>query len=472
MGNRYKFSVDVSATNSKVSGSCIPVRVHRPEGNIQFLVDVGLHQGEDDCELNNRAQFKFKPENVEFVLLTHVHADHSGRLPLLFKRGANAIVYCSFDTGAMLPIALKDDEKVMSLNAKKHNTKPLYTPVDIENTLYNTSLCKYGKTFKVAEGIYVTFFKNAHLVGAAMILVQIKSCGYEDINLLFTGDYRKHNVFFDVSELPEWVRNMPLHIVCESTYGSVTSKVTDVPVFIQNIGNALKEGINAILIPALSLGRYQEIAYMLKCAQEDGIIDANIPIYFDGNLAIKYNNVFKYKLDIHPQMKNFMPRNFYYVEDNQREAVINSKKQRIIVTTSGMGNFGPAPEYIAHLIERENVMIHFTSFLSADSIGTTLVNASAGEYVSVSGVLKKMRAKVYTTSEFSGHAKRDELLEFLEQFKNLRSVLINHGEPDSKRIFAEACKNTFGTSKDVAILGNGFTFRLDTYGIVKSIWEK
>lgn len=79
MGNRYKFSVDVSATNSKVSGSCIPVRVHRPEGNIQFLVDVGLHQGEDDCELNNRAQFKFKPENVEFVLLTHVHADHSGR---------------------------------------------------------------------------------------------------------------------------------------------------------------------------------------------------------------------------------------------------------------------------------------------------------------------------------------------------------------------------------------------------------
>lgn len=473
MGNRYKFCADFFAMHERVSGSCTLISVHRIDGDIKFIVDCGLYQGEEDCDAKNSAPFRFKPESVDFVLNTHNHADHVGRIPLLYKRGYYKKVYTTKDTKIMLPIAFQDNEKILSMNAKKNNKKPLYNLKDVEHTLMNVISCEFNDTFEPYPGVKVTFFKNGHLIGSAIILVQISCYGYEDINILFTGDYKSDNQFFNVPELPDWVTKLPLHIMCESTYGSVDSNTTSTSKFIINISNWFNNcGIKTIVVPTLSLGRFQEISYNLKCAQQDNQLDSNIPIRFDGNLAIKYTNLFKYSLDISPEMNDFMPQNSSFVECTNRNDVISFNGKQIIVTTAGMASYGPAQEYIPKLIEREDVGIHFTSFLSPGTTGAKIMNSNKNELVTIGAVVKKRVAEVATTNEFSKHARRDELIAFLSKFENIRTLLINHGEPTDKENFAKYCKQNLSNCKEVAILGNGYIVRVDRWKITKVIHDK
>lgn len=470
MGGRYKFSVDISVKNKMVTGSAIMVTAHRVEGDIKFLVDCGIYQGEEDYEEKNYARFDFRPENLSFLLITHVHADHSGRVPLLYKRGFYQRSYCTEDTATLLKYALPDDAKIMKISAKRNDMKPLYDDKDVENALKNVVAEPFNETFEPYEGVKVTFFKNAHLIGAATILVQIQSYGNEDINLLFLGDYNRKNMFFEVEELPEWVRELPLHIICESTYGHVDSADVRKPVFADNIVKWVNEEKKTIVIPTLSLGRYQEIAYVLKKMQDDCLLSTSIPIWFDGNLAIKYCNAYKYFLQISSDKKAFLPFNSDFVTD--RESVLGYKGHQIIVTTSGGANFGPAPDYVNAFIERKDAAFHFTSYLWEESLGKNMLDTEKGEYVKVGSVLKKKIADVSTTSEYSGHATRDQLLEFLKTLKNIRSIEVTHGEPDVRQMFGEYCKEQLDMREsDVAITG-GYTIRVNTYKIIKTIYER
>lgn len=478
MGNRnhrYRFSVDISAENRSVTGSLNMVSVHRDEGDIHFLVDCGIYYlektEEDDCKNKNYRDFSFNPQNIDFVLLTHVHADHCGRIPFLYKEnnGFCQKVYCSPETKHLLSYALNDSAKVLAINARRDGQKqPLYGEKEVKRALEGVEAQEFGTTFEPYDGVRVTLFKNAHLIGAAIILVQISSAGNEDINLLFLGDYHCQNVFFDVPELPQWVKKLPVHVITESTYGTVNSNDTDIPVFSHNIEKWVKEGRKTIIIPSLSLGRFQHLAYMLKCMQNEQILDKNIPIRFDGSLAISYTIAFQKYLDISPNMKDFMPENYSYV--TSREEVLNYPDQQIIVATSGNANYGPAPEYIAAFIENKNAAIHFTSFLTPDSLGRRLIDAEYGKTVAVHSVMRRKKAVIATTAEFSGHAKSDQLIDFLSTL-NIRTLHITHGEVDVKQYFAERCEELLDV-KDIAILGMGYTMRVDPYHIVKSVREK
>lgn len=471
MGGRYKFSVDISVKNRCVTGSCIMITAHRIEGDIKFLVDCGIYQGEDGYEEKNYAKFDFKPENLEFALITHVHADHSGRLPLLYKRGFYQKAYCTEDTASLLKYALPDDAKVIGINARKNDIKPLYEDKDAEVALKNIVPKPFGETFEPVNDVKVTMFKNAHLIGAATILVQIQSYNNEDINLLFLGDYNRQNMFFEVEELPEWVRELPLHVICESTYGHVDSADVRKPVFVDNISKWINEGKKTLVIPTLSLGRYQEIAYVLKKMQDDCLLSTSIPIWFDGNLAIKYTNAYRYLLNISPDKKAFLPFNSDFVTD--RAEVLGHKGSQIIVTTSGGANFGPAPDYVNAFIEKRDAAFHFTSYLWEDSLGKNMLDTEKGEFVKVGSVLKKKIADAATTSEYSGHATRDLLLEFLKTLKNIRSIEVTHGEPEVRQKFGEYCKEQLDMKDtDVAITGTGYTIRVNTYGIIKTVCEK
>ena len=211
MGIRTKFYVDIMAMQAEVTGSCNICCIRFPDGSKKkFIVDCGLFQEPEYLHYNT--ELSFNPETVDFVVVTHNHVDHTGRLPLLVKQGYCGNIYATMPTCRLLRYALSDSCKLQKIAAKKANTKCLYTSEDVSQTLKYLVPCNFLETIAVDNNIKMTFFYNGHLPGAALILFQISYPEYDDINLLFTGDYNNKNMFFDVPALPNWVNNLSISI--------------------------------------------------------------------------------------------------------------------------------------------------------------------------------------------------------------------------------------------------------------------
>ena len=478
MGNKARFHFDIMDVHDEVTGSCHLVIVKFPNGEtLKFIVDAGLFQGQRKEEEEgknkkdrNYMQFPFYAEDIDFALVTHVHVDHIGRLPFLVKLGFNKAIYMTNATDMFLPLALMDCDKVLRANAKRNNISSLYDENDVEDTLKLVKTCNYDETYYIHKSIKVTFFRNGHLPGAAMILVQIAYPEYEDINILFTGDYNNKNMFFDIPELPDWVKDLRLTVVQESTYGDMDSTEV-VSCFAKRVSEEITKH-HTVLAPGLSLGRIQELLYVVKQMQDTGMIPKSVPVYLDGKLAIRYTNLYLKELqeEFKEEMCDFLPENLTIVDKELRKELLESKECKIILTTSGMGSYGPAQTYIPAYISNKNIMIHFTCYTPPDSTGGILKNAEEGEVVKIGGIFKKKFARVEYTTEFSSHAKADEMIAFLQQFTNLKLVLINHGETETKEIFARRVLEEVET-KEVGTLGEYF-FRVGSYGLIKTMTAK
>lgn len=469
MGKKERFYVDIMAMNPEVTGSCNLVIIKLPNfETIRFIVDCGLFQEREYDDFNK--SLPFNPENIEFCLITHNHVDHTGRLPLLVKKGFYKKIYTTETTSKLLPYALNDSVKVLRDVAKRNNSRCLYENSDVERTLKLVETAKFNETFTINEHVKATFLNNGHLIGAAMILLQISYPECDDINLLFTGDYNNKNMFFDVNPIPEWILNLPITVIQESTYGDMDSSEIE-PCFKENIIQCINTG-GTVVTPIFSLGRSQEILYELKCMQDSEKLNSDIPIYFDGNLAIKYTILYlKDGLDIRDDMKNFLPNNLRIVDSSNRENVLEDKSTKIILTTSGMGSYGPAQVYIPEYMSRKNSLIHFTGYTAEGTLGYRLKMALPGENVEIGGLIIKKTAMVEYTTEYSAHAKADEMINFLKQFKKLKLVLVNHGEMKTKEIFANRIVEEVNP-KRVGILGREYFFRVCPYGLVKTLSSK
>lgn len=469
MGKKERFYADVMAMHPEVTGSCNLVIVKLPNAEtIRFVVDCGLFQEREYEELNST--LPFNAENVDFCLVTHNHVDHTGRLPLIVKNGFLNKIYATETTCKLLPLALSDSFKVLKDVSKRKHKKCLYGETDVEKTLSRLKACKYNETIQIGENVNVTFLNNGHLVGAALILVQISYPGFNDINMLFTGDYNKQNMFFDVNPITDWILELPLTVVQESTYGDTDTNEMN-KCFKENILKCVN-GDGTALVPVFSLGRSQEILYELKCMQDAGELSTDIPIYFDGKLAIKYTDLYiKGELGIKESMKNFLPQNLTWVNKSNRNQVLEGTERKIILTTSGMGSYGPAQVYIPEYIKRENALIHFTGYTAEGTLGRKLKDTKSGQNVEIGGLIAKKRATVEYTTEYSAHAKANEMIEFLKQFKNLKLILVNHGQKRVKDTFANRIVNEVQT-KNVGLLGREYFFRINPYGLVKTLSTK
>lgn len=469
-GARTKFYADIMALHPEVTGSCNLVVVKYPDGGTtKFMVDCGLFQEKDYND--NNSKLICNTETLDFILVTHNHIDHIGRLPYLVAKGFNNAIYMTRETSYLIGPALRNSCEVLRDLAKRTNTETLYESRHVDGTIQRIVPCDYNHTVKPLPNIKVTFFMNGHLVGSAIILVRISYPEYDDINLLFTGDYNNKNMFFDVRKIPQSVRELPLTVIQESTYGNICSKQTEVKCYENNVLEAIKARKTVVSL-VFSLGRAQEILYVIKQMQDDGRLSKDIPIYFDGKLAFKYTSIYSSgKLNIKEEMKNFMPENLIYVDKVTRNSVIDDHSPKIIVTTSGMGSYGPAQTYLPTFLPRSKVLIHFTGYCAEETMGRILKDTPKGEFVEVSGMMVKKMADVEYTSEYSAHAKADEMIEFLNQFTDLKLILINHGQKHVKKAFANKVLEEVNVNS-VGILGEGYLFRVDHYGFVKSMNTK
>ena len=469
MGAKERLYVDLMALSPEVTGSCNLVIVKYPNGETtRFVVDCGMFQEREYADYNK--DFPFDAEKIEFCIVTHNHVDHTGRLPLLVKEGFKNKILLTEQTGTLLPLALYDSYKVVKDLAKRNHVQELYSEANVSETLTLLKTCTFEQTEYVDKHIKVTFFKNGHLIGAALVLIQISFPECEDINLLFTGDYNNKNMFFNIEDLPEWIYDLPLTIVQESTYGKIDS--TDkVECFEKNVKNCIDHKGTAVCM-AFSLGRFQEVLYLIKSMQDRKVLDEDVKIYADGTLAIRYTNLYlKADLGLKEEMQDFLPENLIFVDKNTRDEVLDSTERKIIVTTSGMGSYGPAQTYIPEYISRENALIQFTGYTAEGTLGEKLKSAEKGDTVTIGGVVLVKCADVEYTTELSAHAKADEMIEFLRKFRNLKLVLVNHGEFDSKEAFAERITLEL-KPKRVALLGRDYFYRVGPFGLIRYLSTK
>lgn len=477
MSNRYNknygnFYCDIMALHPEVTGSCIFCVVKMPDGKkFKFVVDCGLFQEREYWELNKN--FPFRANDLSFVLITHNHVDHIGRLALLAKNGYAGKYYASEDTCKLLPLALRDSGRILASTCKGHSEDPIYDEDDIVNVIENLHPIVAREPFQPHENVTVTAIRNNHLVGAVSYLVQIRYSGFKDINILFTGDLKEQNMFMDDTSIPKWIRDLPLTIVIESTYGN--ERVTGEPVFKRNLIRVLKRG-GSVVVPVFSLGRTQEVLYVLKTMQEEGKISTDIPIYLDGKLAIAYTKMYSRGMlsSIKPSMVDFLPENLQFIDGDKkakRRSIKEDESQKIILCSSGMGTFGSAPSYIQHYIRNKNALIHFSGFCTEGSVGRTLKEAKAGSEVYIGGVMVEKEAEVQYTDEFSGHAHEADLIDYLMCFKEIKLLVINHGEDDAKKHFGSDAHREV-SPKEIFVIDRENAVRVNSFGLDKSFKTK
>ena len=183
-------------------------------------------------------------------------------------------------------------------------------------------------------------------------------------------------------------------------------------VFKNNVLETIAEG-GTVIAPVFSLERSQEVLYEIKCMQDMGQLSKEVPIYLDGKLAIRYTMLYLNddSLGIKEEMRNFLPENFNFVDKAIRPILLEDTEKKIILTTSGMGSYGPAQTYIPRYISREKCLIHFTGYTAEGTLGARLKNAVYGEDIEVGGLIAKKRARVEYTTEYSAHAKANEMID-------------------------------------------------------------
>ena len=481
MANETRFYLDIMQAPTEVTGSFNYCTLHVNDETIKFAVDCGMYQEKGYDEQN--LSFPVNPKELDFAILTHNHVDHSGRFPYLVRQGFNNPIYTTVATSRFLGRAFEDNLKVMRDTGQHVNSSPLYDEHDLVKALSLLETCEYLEPVVVNDHITLHFLWNGHLVGSSSVLIRFKNSGCKDFWVLFTGDYNNKNMFFPVPPYRNWIKKLPnLSVVCESTYGLMNSSEIH-KCFEEYVIRALREG-KTIVIPAFSLGRSQEVLQTLKELQAKYPEEfKGIKIFFDGKLAFYYTKMYK-KLWREEQVRiashyphrivnfyedkvDFLPNNLQYVNDmNLRKKIIEDETQKIIVTTSGMGSYGPAQTYIPAYIQRKNVLILFTGYCAEGTLGRRLKDAEIGDIVRVGGLDVEKAGNVEFTNEFTAHAKADELIEYLLQFESLDTVLINHGSNEAKAAFAKRVIREV-KPKHVGRLGDGYIFRIDESGFVK-----
>lgn len=460
MGNKLRFYADLQSLQSDVTGSHNLVTVSYPDGRKEpFLVDFGLYQGSREQEEWNE-KIGFKPEKLVAIFLTHAHIDHCGRIPMLYKHGATCRTLMSNDTMKVAEKLLKNTESIISNDQLK---APIYNNTDLEHALKEFRACEYGEFIQVTENIKVMFIQNQHIPGATSVYVVISYEGEEDITLLFTGDYNLVNAFSSKqTTIPSFILEKPLSLmVLESTYGSRKSKDVEKGLFKREIEELVNER-KTIVIPAFAYGRYQNVLWKLKQLEEEGSL-ADVPIFMDGGLGLDLTYLWQYLDTV--EIKDFIPKRAVAAEDRKQVMFLNIPK--IIVTTSGMGNFGPAREYIPRYISEKWAAIYLTGYSSPDSNSRKILEAQEGEIIKVSGVVKEKHAIVKCTCEFSSHARKEALISFVKQFKKINFIVLNHGEEESKNSLSQACYE-LDNVKDVGIMDGMTDFRINCYGLSKT----
>ena len=399
---------------------------------INVLVDCGLFQGLKELRLKNWDRFPINPKQIDAIILTHAHIDHSGYIPRLIKEGFKGKIFCTSATLALCRILLPDtgylqEEEAEWLNRKKFSKHspalPLFTEKEAEQSLRQFVAINFDEVFTVADGIRATFKYAGHILGAAIAIVEAGP-----IKIAFSGDLGRQNdsILFAPVPIPSVD-----YLVVESTYGNRQHKSINSIDELENVVNEALKTNGVILIPAFAVGRAQSLMYYLSVLRKSGRIP-DVPMYLNSPMATKVTNLFREFKKLHKLTDkecDEMNEVVYYIRSVEESKELNEKKgPMIIISASGMATGGRVLHHLKSLAPDPKNTILFVGFQAGGTRGASIL-AGATE-VKIHGAYHAINAEVAVLDSMSAHADGAEIIDWIRNQKSPpRRVFVTHGEP-------------------------------------------
>ena len=432
-----------------VTGSCHCLEVNGK----RILIDCGLQQGRD--EIDNR-ELPFAPNTIDYVLITHAHIDHSGRVPMLVRLGFTGEIWTTRLTAELLEIMLSDSAHIQESDAEYENRKnqragralvePIYTAEDAMRTMEYVRTCEYDQKVAICEGVTATFTDAGHLLGSASITLDLTENGVSK-TIVFSGDIG--NINQPIIRDPILLKKAD-YVVMESTYGdrnhqevwSYTSELAKV------IDRTLGRGGN-VVIPAFAVGRTQEILYFLRRIKQENLVKSvkDFPVYIDSPLAGKATTIFCGNLHgyldeealelVKDGTAMFSFPGLRTTESVEESKLLNvDKTPKVIISASGMCDAGRIRHHLKYNLWRPESTIVFVGFQAVGSLGRMLLEGAKS--VKLFGEEIAVRAEIENFKGLSSHADRDHLLEWARSFDNPAHFFVVHGDREVAPYFADS----------------------------------
>ena len=451
----------------------------------KFLVDCGMYQGKATDEMENEAPFLYDVNDIDFMLLTHAHIDHSGRIPKLYNEGFRGKVYATKATCDLCSIMLPDSGHIQEQENEWKNNKrkrkgekqkpPLYTAEDATKCLEIFQPVKYDEIIDIDQNIHVRFNDAGHMLGSAIIEVWVSENG-KTTKAVFTGDLGNNDIPLLAS--PTMIDDAD-YLIMESTYGDRLHLRNDekAETFLNIVSETLDNG-GTVVIPSFAVGRTQEILYELNMIKEERSKDEKFqeeyeklmkaPVYVDSPLAISATEIFKENEDLFDdETKEIMKRGDNPLEfsglkftrtADESKALNESEEPAIIISASGMCEVGRIKHHLKHNIWNPNSTILFVGYQAPGTLGRTIVDGA--KKVKIFGEEFSVKARIEYIEGYSGHADQEWLLNFIYSFiKKPKHIFLVHGEPNGQLVLKN--KIVESTEIPVTIPNFGEKYTLD-----------
>lgn len=423
------------------------------EKGTKILLDCGLFQGLNTQELNQN--FAFNPAEIDYLVLSHAHIDHTGLLPRLIKKGYTGKIFCTSATKDLCSILLGDSARIQETDLERINKRRvkrgepllenLYSQEDVEQTLSQMVAVNFREIFWLNDEVSCYFTDTGHILGSAAVSLTIKE-NEKEIKLFFSGDIGRPND--KILNSPEAFPQAD-YIICESTYGSKLHETeTDVKAHLLAIVQKVcVQQKGKLLIPAFSIDRTQELVYALDQLQDEGKLPT-IKVFVDSPLSVNATQIMKNHPEcFNPEVLAYLKRgdgdafgfpNLFYVSATEDSKKLNDLDEPcVIISSSGMAEAGRIKHHIANHIEDVRCAVLLVGYTSPDSLGGQL--KAGAKKVNIFGKEFDVRAEVIVMDSFSAHADYQEIIQYLscQDKAKVKEIFLVHGELDVQTIFRE-----------------------------------
>ena len=447
---------------------------------LRFLIDCGLFQGTKELRELNYGEFDFDPADIDFMILSHAHIDHSGLIPKLVKKGFSGKIYCTGATVELCKLMLPDSGFIQEMEVERKNRKnlragkpllePIYTESDAKIALEHFVGLEYDQQISPAPGVWISLQNSGHILGSAIIEIWVEENG-KKTKVVFTGDIGDFNQ--PIIQDPVFIKEAD-YLVIESTYGArVRDKFDDKKMQLLKLIEETKAARGNLIIPAFAVERTQDLLFYLSQLEDEGYLK-NLNIFVDSPLAISATEIFcKSEKYFDQATKEMAARNnncpfslpglkfTRTAEESMELNRINSGA--IIISASGMCDFGRIKHHLKHNLWRKESTILFVGYQAVGTLGRRILDGE--KTVRIHGEEIRIRARIVSIEGFSAHADQYALLNWIKGFiKKPKKIFVVHGEEKNSEELAQLVMQEIGVN---AVIPN----RLDVVELIGSLAE-